>query len=169
MARAKGREGADWGVRNVSPGWHKGEMGEIEVFEKEDTGARFLMFRIKVVGGDDDGLNATIFAPFPAEGKTFGEQKVADILNQLGVESAFNEKFPEDKFPSFFVDPIIKAMQARLPGIPCQILVELDKKNYTNVRKLVNASVDTSKLDGAKAGTKAEKGSAKTARSDDSW
>jgi hypothetical protein len=139
-------------MRKMATGWHVGEMGEVEIFTKEADGRQSLMFRVKdTSGGDDDGLQQTIFAAYPADGKNYGEQKVADILYALDLEESFNKKYPESKYPSFFVESIIGDFQKKLPGMPCQFFVKEDKKGYTNVEKLVGPKVDTSKLGGGKA------------------
>jgi len=148
--RFKGKKGEDWGMRNVSAGWHEGIVERIEEFTNQDSGKKSLIFRVKVTKGDDEGLNVAIFAPW---GKDFGERKIAAILAELDLDEAFEKAFPGDV--SLFEDRVVRKIIEKVTSQYCKIFVVEDKSGRSNVEKFRNIKSTEDQEGSAKGKSKA--------------
>jgi hypothetical protein len=84
------------------------------------------------------GANISIFCPMSSE---FGEQKVADVIENIGLMKKFDEKFPGEV--SFFDAAVIRQIQHTLPGKGLRLKLEpftgKDGKEYGNIVKIDKA------------------------------
>lgn len=160
--RATKREGADWGFRVPTPGWHTVCFQEgIDLYTNEASGKQSVTIPSVIdEGGADDGIKLTIFCPYKDDSggfSAFGEQKLADILSATGLYDKFEEKYPGDI--SLFEAHILEAVKLKLPECFCKMKVELSKDGkYSNVVGIVGAGADTTvSKEKVKAGNAAPK------------
>lgn len=133
--KTQGRVGAEWGFKNPVEGWFNVVItDDIDIITSEKSGKSSLKIPTKVIDGDFSGANISIFALIDTD---FGEQKIADVIANVGLLEEFNKKFPGDI--SVFDATVIKGLHAKLPGKYLCIKLEKyvkDGKEYGNMVQL---------------------------------
>ena len=134
-----GKQGAEWGFKNPVKGWFNVVItDDIDIITNQTSGKSSLKIATKVTDGEMAGANISIFALMDSE---FGEQKVADVIENAGLMKKFDDRFPGDV--SFFDAAVIKALQQALPGKPLSLKLEpfesKDGKTYGNIVKIDKA------------------------------
>ncbi len=166
--REKGQVGATMGFSAPADGWHKAVVQEgINLKVNEASGKESCYIPLMIESDDEDnGKKVALFVntrqedgnPYKSVDKVF-----ANILANLGLEDAFNKKFPGDV--SYLDAPVIEAMKIKLPGSSCQIKVTT-KDGKTNIVQLDVYGADHSR-DAKKAPTAAKaSGSGGAAKTD---
>lgn len=134
-----GKSGAEWGFKNPTEGWFDVVItDDIDINTNKDSGKSSLLVTTKVISGEMAGAQITIFCPMGTE---FGEHKVADIIENVGLQSKFDERFPGDDV-SYFDAAVIRALQQALPNKPLRLKLEpytKDGKTYGNIVKIDHA------------------------------
>ena len=145
--RAQKREGADWGFRVPTPGWHTVCFQEgVDLFTNETSGKQSVTVPAVIdEGGADDGIRLTVFCPYKDDTggfSAFGEQKLADVLSAVNLFDKFEEKFPGDV--SLFEAHILEAVKIKVPGCFAKMKVELSKDSkYSNIVGIAGMKADT--------------------------
>jgi hypothetical protein len=134
-----GKQGAEWGFKNPVEGWFDVVItDDIDILTNKDTGKSSLRIPTKVVSGEMAGANISIFCPMSSD---FGEQKVADVIENIGLMKKFDEKFPGEV--SFFDAAVIRQIQHTLPGKGLRLKLEpftgKDGKEYGTIVKIDKA------------------------------
>jgi hypothetical protein len=138
----QGKEDHDFTMRNVSAGWHVGEFESVEDFTNPKNDKRSLILRIKVVEGEDTGLNASMFCAWENDRS---DKMIASVLLAVGLQDAFNKAFPGDAY-TYFHPKVVEKLMQKLPGLGCKFLIEEDKNGFANVAKVYSQKADISKV-----------------------
>lgn len=114
--RKHGEQVSDWTFPLPEEGWKLLLIEELELYDKKGKSS----LRIGCVIGDDEedeGKKINIFVPIADEkGKesSFGEQKIADIVEQVGLTAKFEKIFPGDI--SWFDQKVLDRLFLSLPN-----------------------------------------------------
>jgi hypothetical protein len=138
----QGKEDHDFTMRNVGAGWHVGEFESVEDFTNPKNDKRSLILRIKVVEGEDAGLNASMFCAWENDRS---DKMIASVLLAVGLQDAFNKAFPGEAY-TYFHPKVVEKLMQKLPGLGCKFLIEEDKNGFANVAKVYSQKADISKV-----------------------
>ena len=114
----KGQQNATWGFKDMEPGWYMMKILEgIAEIVSEDGARKSFRIPLAVDEGEFAGSQQSIFVQTNADKDNviaFNKKKVADLLENTGLYSEFEKKFPGDM--DILAAPILKGLTIKLPG-----------------------------------------------------
>lgn len=169
--KEKGTVGTSFGFTAPEDGWHVAVIQEglnLKVNENSGKESFYIPMQIEE-DGDDNGKKVAMFINTRDEnGSPYKsvEKRFADIIANLGLEEAFNKKFPGDV--SYLDNPVIDAMKIKLPGNMLQIKTQ-SKDNRVNIVAIDIKGADHSKEKVAKEKKGGAGAAAPTKPAEDLW
>ena len=113
-----GEKNAQWGFKDMDPGWYMMKVLEgIEEITSDDGARKSFRIPLAVDEGEFAGSQQSIFVQTNADKDkiiAFNKKEVADLLENTGLYTEFEKKFPGDV--DILSAPVLKGLTIKLPG-----------------------------------------------------